>query len=220
MADDSQKDPANGHFSRAYSLDSKDATLDHYKKWAADYDREIGEENGYAQPSRVAQALVDQNFDVHSKVFDAGCGSGLSGVALRSIGCDDITGCDFSPEMLNQAEAKSVYTALFEADLNQPLAQIPPNHFAAVVAVGVFSFGHVDPDACDELLRILQPNGLFIIALNEPFWEQGHLRKKLDAMEASGRLTTLSREHGDHLPGHDVMGWVLTMRKSIEFSGV
>lgn len=204
----------NGHFDVAYSLTNAKETLNHYKNWAATYDSEVSEQNGYAQPKRVAETLKRYSFDVTGNIFDAGCGSGLSGEALAAIGCKNIVGCDFSPEMLAKAEEKQVYNHLFKADLNQPLHQLEDTTYDAVVAVGVFSFGHVLPEACDELLRITKKGGLFIIALNNPFWQKGDLRNYLDQLENNGMIETLSRDYGDHLPGHDVMGWVIAVRKT------
>ncbi|MEL6966547.1 MAG: methyltransferase domain-containing protein [Pseudomonadota bacterium] len=204
----------DGHFGAAYSLSDGEETLAHYRTWAASYDQEVGQDNGYAQPARVADMLARFSDPKSVRVFDAGCGSGLSGVALASAGVTTIDGCDFSPEMLARAKEKGVYTSLFEADLNQPLTRIPDASYDIVTAVGIFSFGHVDPKACEELLRILKPHGHLIVALNDPFWQKGDLRAQLEAMIARGVATEKAKEFGDHLPGHNVMGWVIALQRS------
>ncbi|MEM8751191.1 MAG: class I SAM-dependent methyltransferase [Pseudomonadota bacterium] len=209
-----QKGENQGHFSKAYSLKSAEETKAHYKEWAQSYDQEVGEQNGYAQPARTAEMLARHCDLKEITVLDAGCGSGLSGLALSQAGVETIDGCDFSPEMLEQARAKNVYRNLLQADLNAPLTQIPDEVYDAVVAVGVFSFGHVSPDACDELIRIIRPQGHLIIALNEQYWEKGDLARKLDQLTNVGRLQLLAKEYGDHLPGHDVNGWVIAARKA------
>ena len=206
-------DEDSGHFDAAYSLETNDQTRDHYRSWADTYDKEVSEVNGYAQPHRVAEMAtkIQPNKDV--KILDAGCGSGLSGEALRAAGYGNIDGCDFSPEMLEKSLEKGCYVKLFEADLN---AQIPDTADAAydmVTCVGVFSFGHVYPDACDELLRILKPEGHLIIALNEPYWDKGDLSDKLDRLTENGSIEILEKQYGDHLPGHNVMGWVIAAVK-------
>ena len=202
------------HFQDAYSLEDADQTLKHYKNWAESYDEEIGKQNGYAQPARTAEALLKHGLGGNARILDAGCGSGLSGVALHDAGYSTIDGCDFSPEMLEKAADKGVYGRLWNADLNVGQPDIPDSSYDAVVAVGIYSFGHLEPDSCDDLIRIVRPRGLFVIALNEPYWDSSTLPQKLSALESDGKIEMLSKEYGDHLPGHNVMGWVITMRKT------
>ena len=202
-----------GHFAAAYSLRSGEETKAHYASWAESYDREVGEENGTAQPARVADMLVRHADPALLEMLDAGCGSGLSGLALAHVGVTRLDGCDFSPEMLTQAKAKGVYRHLFPADLNRPL-DIASNTYDAVTCVGVFSFGHVEPDALHGLLRVTRPGGLVIVALNDPFWQKGDLRAVIDKAVKAGACEELAREFGEHLPGHDVKGWVIALRKA------
>jgi len=204
----------DGHFRTSYSLETTDQTKDHYKSWAATYDQEVGVDNGYAQPMRTAQALLDLGVSRDVSILDVGCGSGLSGESLASAGFENIDGNDFSEEMLAVAEAKSVYRSLRFADLNAGQPDIADEIYDVVTAVGVFSFGHVEPDACDDLMRLIKPGGHMIIALNDPFWQKGTLEAKLDALEADGVLRVLSKQFGDHLPGHKVMGWVIVCEKA------
>ncbi|MEM9677407.1 MAG: class I SAM-dependent methyltransferase [Pseudomonadota bacterium] len=205
--------PSDGHFSSAYSLSSREDTLAHYRSWAESYDHEVGDENGYAQPARTAEMLSRFEDLSRLKVLDAGCGSGLSGLALAAGGVTHLDGCDFSPDMLAKARLKTVYNHLFEADLNEPLRDVDDAVYDAVTAVGVFSFGHVAPAACEELARILKPGGFLIVALNEQYWDKGDLSAQLDRMVADGTLVEKAKEFGEHLPGHGVKGWVLALQK-------
>lgn len=209
----SEKTGENGHFGAAYTLDSAQATLDHYRKWAATYDKEVGEDNGYAQPARATEMLERFQPDKTIRILDAGCGSGLSGLALRAAGYNNLTGCDFSPDMLAQAQEKAVYQSLFQTDLNMGLPDEAALPFDAITCVGVISFGHVNPDACDHLLAALRSGGHLIIALNDPFWRKGDLKRKLSWLETKGTVKVLAKEFGEHLPGAGVMGWVLALEK-------
>ncbi len=202
-----------GHFAKAYALKSSHDTRNYYKSWAATYDQEVGVDNGYAQPQRAAAMLRRHGGSKHMRILDAGCGSGLSGAALAAAGYDDLHGVDFSPEMLEQARLKNVYATLAQADLNVGLPDMDDASFDAVTIVGVFSFGHVAPASCDELVRVLKPSGWLIIALNEQFWDKGDLCAKLDQLEGDGQIKIAEREFGDHLPGHDVKGWVIAAQK-------
>ncbi|MCJ8310223.1 MAG: methyltransferase domain-containing protein, partial [Rhizobiaceae bacterium] len=96
-------DEDSGHFEAAYSLENNDQTRDHYRSWADTYDKEVSEVNGYAQPQRVAEMAAKIAPHKEVRILDAGCGSGLSGVALKAAGYKHIDGCDFSPEMLEKS---------------------------------------------------------------------------------------------------------------------
>jgi len=210
-------DDANGgagHFTSAYHLKTAEETIGHYRNWASSYDQEVGEDNDYAQPKRCADALQTVVKSRAAKLLDAGCGTGLSGQALAIAGFESIVGCDFSPDMLACARKKGIYQDLYLVDLNKGLPDFEDGSFDAVTAVGVFSFAHVDPQACDELLRVLKPGGAMVIGLNEKYWNEGALARKIEQLEARGRIREIAREYGDHLPGHSVMGWVLVLQKT------
>ena len=201
--------PSEGFLGTAYDLETGEQTLDHYQRWAGTYDQEVGVDNGYAQPARCAAALarVAGSCD---HVLDVGCGTGLSGVALRDAGFTRLDGCDFSPPMLERAAETGVYRRLFEADLNAGL-DIDGDAYDHAVAVGVFSFGHIRPDALREVLRVVRPGGAVVVGVNDHFWEVGELPAELDAIEADGLASVASREHGEHLPGAAIMGWVIVL---------
>lgn len=199
-------------FEIAYTLNTSDEAKAMYDRWAAVYDQDL--QNGdYQQPARCAAALKTQQPDSSIHILDVGCGTGLSGLALRDAGYQTIDGCDLSSGMLEKAGTLGLYNKLFACDLNQPPLPVDTAHYDAVTAVGVFSFGHIMPDAVDELLRITTSGGTIIIGLNDHFYEEGSLTAKLEALEKDGKLKIVKREHGDHIPGNDLKGWVLTLKK-------
>ncbi|MDH3453013.1 MAG: methyltransferase domain-containing protein, partial [Gammaproteobacteria bacterium] len=91
--------------------------------------------NGYVTPGRCAQALADLAPDKSAPLLDLGCGTGLSGEALRAAGFATLDGTDFSEEMLTLARAKpGLYRNLILGDLNNPLPGAPGD-YANVAAV-------------------------------------------------------------------------------------
>ncbi len=199
-------------FDIAYTLSTSDEAKAMYDRWAAVYDQDL--KNGdYQQPARCAAALVAQQPDGDIHILDVGCGTGLSGLALRDVGYAKIDGCDLSKGMLEKAGTLGLYEKLFACDLNQPPLPVQDENYDALTAVGVFSFGHIMPDAVDELLRITKTGGTIIIGLNDHFYEEGSLTAKLESVENEGKLSIINREHGDHIPANDLKGWVLTLRK-------
>lgn len=197
----------------AYKDRSDDETRAYYDKWAATYDDEVMG-NDYAQPRRCAEALGTLLPPGGVSVLDVGCGTGLSGRALRLAGYEPVDGCDYSTEMLAKAGKTEAYRCLFQTNLNDPPIDAGDGAYDAATCVGVFSFGHVSPDAVEEILRVIKPGAPLIIGLNEMFYEKGDLTRKLEALQDAGKLEILSQEKGEHLPGEDMAGWVIRLRKS------
>jgi len=207
-------DSGKRFFETAYTLKNAEQTKAHYADWAEVYDLEVAEEKGYRQPERCANALLATGLDKDSVILDVGCGTGLSGKALGDAGFTNLDGCDLSPEMLEKADQTGFYQRLFETNLNEPPLDAADGQYAAATCVGVFSFGHVMPDAIDEVLRILKPGGILVIGLNDHYYEEGSFPSKLDALVDDGRIEILSREHGLHLENVEgSTGWVIASRK-------
>ncbi|MDJ0614976.1 MAG: class I SAM-dependent methyltransferase [Rhizobiaceae bacterium] len=202
--------PDENFFEIAYSVDSTDETRAMYDRWAKVYDRDLTD-GEYQQPARCAEALKTQIGDLGSNILDVGCGTGLSGLALQNAGYTNIDGCDLSEGMLEKAASLEIYGRLFACDLNQPPLDVEDQSYDAITAVGIFSFGHVMPEAVDEFLRIIKPGGAIIIGLNDHFYEEGSLTAKLEELECAGKLKIVSREHGEHIPQNDLKGWVLSI---------
>jgi len=199
-------------FEIAYSLKDTEETRAMYDRWAKVYDRDLTD-GEYQQPARCAAALRGHVSSTDLTVLDVGCGTGLSGLALKNAGYHAIDGCDLSQGMLDRAAELEIYGRLFTCDLNQPPLDVDVGAYDAVTAVGVFSFGHIMPEAVEELLRVTKPGGAIIIGLNDHFYEEGTLTAKLEELETSGHLKIIKREHGDHIPKNDLKGWVLTLAK-------
>ncbi|MEO0492312.1 MAG: class I SAM-dependent methyltransferase [Actinomycetota bacterium] len=207
-ADESQPET---FYERAYSIEGHE-TKDFYAQWAATYDEELVGGRGYAMPGRCEDAFAT-HVDPSASVLDLGCGTGLLAVRLAAVGHTIIDGIDYSPEMLAEAEKTGAYRRLWAADLNEPL-DLPDATYGAVAAMGMFSFGHVEPAALDEFRRVLVPGGQLIIGVNEVYNAEGSLVAKLDQMEHDGELDVHVREYGAHMPASEVNGWVYVAQRT------
>lgn len=196
----------------AYTVKSDAETRAFYDRWAEVYDDELTE-NSYRQPARCAETLRLMADPDDCAVLDVGCGSGMSGLALCSVGFETVDGCDFSSGMLAKAARAGIYRRLFETNLNEPPMDVTDGTYGAAACVGVFSFGHVRADALDDIVRIIRPGGALVIGLNDNFYQEGSLTSKLEALETLGRITIRDREHGDHIPGTGLTGWVISAYK-------
>lgn len=203
-------DGDDGFLDRAYDEGDSAQTHQLYAEWADTYDGELTDK-GYATPDRVAAAMVGLGVESTARILDMGCGTGLSGLALRNAGFTAIDGCDYSAEMLDVAEATGAYDDLEEVDLNAAPVPYGTDIYDVATIVGVFGFGHVEPAALDEAARIVRPGGHIVVGVNEKFYDSGELTAHLDRAVAEGTIADVTAEHGDHIPGYGVAGWVITM---------
>lgn len=200
-----------GFLASAYDLPDSGAVEGFYDAWAASYDAEIAE-NGYATPGRCAAALAAVA-DLAAPVLDIGCGTGLSGLALKMAGFATVDGTDLSAEMLARAEARGVYRRLFAGDLNEPLP-VAPGAYGAMAAVGVISPGHAPPETVDAVLARLAPGGTFVFSLNDHALAEPAFAGKADEVAAAGAADLVFREHGPHLPGIGLESTVFVLRRT------
>lgn len=193
-----------GHLGRAYEVAAPEETRALYGRWAATYDREVAE-NGYAAPARCAEALA-RHAPLVEPVLDIGCGTGLSGVALRARGFGAIDGADPSPEMLAKAERTGAYRALRRADPDDPFM---PGAYRIIAAVGVIGVGAAPVTLFDAAWEALPEGGLLCLTLNDHALARPEFPDRIDARRAH----VLFEEYGPHLPGIDLRSRVYVLRK-------
>ncbi len=88
-----------------------------FDQFAPRFDAELEGRLNYRTPALLGAAL-GAVLPAHGalSVLDLGCGTGLSGVALKPF-ARRLEGVDLSPRMLDAARARGIYAALHEADL-------------------------------------------------------------------------------------------------------
>lgn len=182
-----------------------------YDTWADTYEAEVGE-NGYVTPTRCAKALAAHMPDKSAPVLDFGCGTGLSGLALRAEGIATLDGMDLSAEMLAKARAKGIYR-----DLKQIPDDAPPpfaaGDYAAIAAIGVIGPGAAPLDVFDVLLNKLATGGLFVLSFNDHALEDPAYAAKITECVDKGLLRVLEQEHGPHLPARNINSTVYLTEK-------
>jgi predicted TPR repeat methyltransferase len=200
-----------GFLDRVYGLDGAEATRAFYSAWAASYDAEIAA-NGYATPRRCAAALARLVPDRSLPVIDIGCGTGLSGLALRAAGFTTVDGTDLTPDMLDLARARGLYRRLALADANA-LTPFAPGTYAHAAAIGVFGPGHAAPELVDAAVAALPANGCFVFAFNDHTLADPSYESGVEAL-LTGRVADLVyHAKGPHLPGIGVEAIVYVLRK-------
>ncbi len=160
-----------GHLGAVYNAGNADELAKLYDAWSATYEAEMAT-IGYRHPT-VGLALLARHLPKGSApILDAGAGTGLIGEWLGIMGYPVAEALDISDGMLAVAARKNVYSALHKLALGGPLP-FADGHFAGIVAVGVFSSGHVGPEGLDELIRICKPNGVIVLTVKNTMWDNG-----------------------------------------------
>ncbi len=190
------------YLDQAYNLHTQDATNALYDQWAASYDAEVSD-NGYATPGRCAEALFDCLPEPQTPVLDYGCGTGLSGLALKLAGFNLIDGFDPSSEMLDGARGKNIYRNLSLLDLSAK-TPIKKGSYQAIAAIGVIGIGAAPVDTLDLLLNALNPGGLLTFSYNDHALTDPKFEARLDAWISRGAARVRFKEYGPHLPQQNI----------------
>ncbi len=195
---------------RIYALEDDGDVRSFYDDAASQYDEILISEIGYVSPTICAQAIAPYLPDKSAALIDLGCGTGLAGDALATLGYEHIDGIDFSAEMLAVAESRNTYAKLTLADLNAKL-DIPSGCYAAAISVGVFG-QHVLPPALDEAVRIVAPDGLVCFSVNERAFDDYGFRDKVEALTAENKTICLSLTREPYHVNENIHGWVCLLR--------
>lgn len=199
-------------FDKAYATADPDETRALYDAWAASYDAEIAA-NGYATPGRVADAMFRFHKSPEAPLLDYGCGTGLSGLALKLAGFTTIDGMDPSHEMLDGARRKAVYRTLTPIDLSDP-EPIPASAYGAITCIGVIGTGAAPASTLDLVMHALPKGGLLGFSLNDHALADRQYEGALNGWLDCGAARLLFREHGPHLPGQNIKSTVYIIEKA------
>ncbi len=195
----------------AYDLKSPEDSVRLYRDWANTYDSGFAAENDYLLPFHVAEAFASAGG--HGPVLDVGAGTGLVGEHLARLNRGPIHATDISPDMLDRAREKGVYDTLFVGDVTGQLG-VADGTYTGIVSAGTFTLGHVGPEALDELMRIAQPNALFVLSINAKHFSDAGFEAKLTSFGTRIKGLTLPkvRIYGEDAdPAHRLDEAVLAM---------
>lgn len=184
-----------------------------YDAFAETYDETLADW-GYDAPRVAAGRLARRlgSAAATARVLDLGCGTGLSGMALRAEGIGRIDGVDLSPRSLALAAAKGVYETLTEVDLNAdpgPDGRRLPfddGAFDGLVSVGVLTYLDAAP-VLREALRVVRRGGPLLVTSRDDLWAERDYPAILDRLQASGagRVLEIS-DPRPYLPGNTEYG--------------
>ena len=198
-----------------YASENNRQLKERYDQWAQEYDDDLTDDFGYVMP-RMAAEIFERFVSKDAKVLDAGAGTGLVGVELSRLGYSDIEAMDMSRGMLDTAGAKSVYGALHQMVMGEPLG-FETNRYDATIGVGVLTLGHAPASSLDELVRVTKQGGYIAFTLRPDVYEQNGFREKQEQLVADGKweLSEVTDEfHGMPKGEPDVLFqvWVYKIR--------
>ena len=167
-----------------------------YEDWANTYntDTNVAEWIG---PGIVAKLLNQHQPETGISVLDAGCGTGFVGVELKNLGYEQIDGFDLSVPMAEQAIETGAYRCV-HGDIDMMLAgeSYADESYDAVLSAGVFTLGHVPPEALRVLLRLTRSGGILAVSTRSHYYDETNFQQVVDDLieKASIELVQLVRD--------------------------
>ena len=185
-----------------------------YDKWAETYDTDVRHAGvDYVGPAMAAQAVVATNGNITGSVLDAGCGTGLVGVALSQAGAKDIDGIDISSGMLDVARKTGVYNDLSVVDMSKVIDK-QDQSYDVITCVGIFTEAHVGPvPALGELVRIVKKGGLVVATIVDEVWVPGGYEAEVERLSAVGAVDVLSTANVDYRRGTDMRARMVILKR-------
>ena len=210
MTDDDGHQPGN-QLGDAYKLTNPEESREFYQGWAEGYEAEVAS-NEYITPKRCAEALARHAAAPWAPMMDLGCGTGISGLALKAAGFECIDGYDFSQAMLDKAAEKGIYRDLRLADLSKPL-EIAEGVYQNAAAVGCVTPEYMPATVLDEILSKLPQGGCLAFSVNDHSAADGTITGRIMTLVDCGAAELVFKEYGEHLPGIGLKATVYVLKK-------
>ncbi|MEM7563863.1 MAG: methyltransferase domain-containing protein [Pseudomonadota bacterium] len=164
-----------------------------YEEWARTYnvDTTGSEYTGPVISSRLLQQHLPKT---DSRLLDAGCGTGLVGLELQKLGYGNIDGFDLSEAMARLAiDTGSYQNVLGAIDMMCATEHYTDVTYDAVLSIGVFTLGHVPPEALDVLLQLTRQGGVLVISTRTHYYDDTNFQEVVDRLCANGQVKLLQR---------------------------
>ncbi len=190
--------------------DSVDAVRQVYDDWATKYDDDLREME-YVAPQEATVILTQLLPTKNSLILDGGCGTGLIGQLLQQEGFTHLHGCDYSPEMLAEAEKTRLYHWLGVVDMTQtfPLENAT---YDASLCVGVLGPRLPSHPMIPELIRVVKPKGLMLAVIREQ-WYADRLRPTIEQVIVDGQATMVHEEIRPYFEKGNINGRYIALQK-------
>ncbi|MDP9838083.1 putative TPR repeat methyltransferase [Neorhizobium huautlense] len=134
-----------------------------FDQHAESFEDILVEQLGYTVPMMVRQHLQSLDLGPFKRMLDLGCGTGLTGGALRDM-AEDITGLDISENMVQIAHEKDLYETLYVGEVEDFLEDNDDEPFDLITATDVLPYlGALEPiffGAAENMVK----GGIFVFS--------------------------------------------------------
>jgi predicted TPR repeat methyltransferase len=169
-----------------YRAKDRLALEDTYNRWSETYDADLVK-TGYLHQAVIVGLVCRHVPRKDAAILDAGVGTGAIGSILNVMGYNNLSGLDMSEGMLAKARARKCYADLRRAVLGEKLDFVDRS-FDAILSTGTFTEGHAPASSLDELVRLLEKDGLLLFTVSSAVWDEQGFRAKLDGFVKQGVL--------------------------------
>lgn len=180
----------------ALNLDgSADSIKNFYAGWAENYNNDTLNWN-YAAPANALYLLenlpASDRITVNPEspdftILDAGCGTGLLAKALQGAGYRNIDGFDISPDMVEIARDLNIYRNLEgNVDINATVGNERSKKYDCTISIGVFTLGHVPPQALGQLVKMTRKGGVVIVSTRIAYFDSENFLGISQELEENG----------------------------------
>lgn len=160
-----------------------------------DKDMPLSERSSCSEYFDAAVTRAFQKNRSSMRILDAGAGRGSTASYLRSLGYNTIDALTVSRERLDNAERSGLYRNVIFTALKANSTICATGAFDAVIcADGVFP-DEVDPDAIDEMLRLVKRGGIVCFTMDATQFDSANnsYRLKCDELIVSGKWKLISQ---------------------------
>lgn len=166
----------------------------YYDKRASTYNEDVAGRQ-YCGPEYIVSyftSLQKKNkvkVDLDIRILDAGCGTGLVGIALYQKGYRNIDGFDLSQKMIEKAKATGVYRSLKGGiDITQKSEAYKDGQYDATICCGVFVIGLVPPSSLEELIRVTKSGGLIVMSTRKSYYDNTTFQTVCNLLQKEGAI--------------------------------
>lgn len=163
--------------------------------------------DAYATPARIALALRQAGANVEKPVLDFGCGTGLSGMALKSVGFDVVDGTDLDQGNVDAAQDCGAYRQVWLGDA-KGAGHVRRGDYQVITACDVLHHGQAAPETLDVLLAILAPGGFLALSMDDAALNDRAYSDPLDIAVMDPSLAQVFEEDGPHRSGENATVFV------------
>ena len=163
--------------------------------------------NDYATPARIAIALRQAGANVEKPVLDFGCGTGLSGMALKAVGFDVVDGSDLDQGNVDEAQNCGVYRQVW-LGVDGSMGHVRRGDYQVIMACDVLREGSAGPEILDALLEVLAPGGFLALSLDETTLNTRAYYERLDIAVLDPKLEQMFEADGPHRNGENATVFV------------